>query len=389
MRAIRNSVWLIVFSMATCVLACEQKTRPTQSIDASSSKDTAAATSTAPEAKRAPAVDTIEALPEDIWRGVCFAHNWQKMGRAGYGSDASAEALDHLKSLGVNWVSITPFAWMDSQQDPTISGEYERVMPGGGETKGRVEGVIAQAKARDIKIMLKPHIWIRGGAWRGGIDPRADGKKAWKQWWESYRTFILYYAEMAQAQGVDSLVVGVELVTAVKETPDEFIRTIAMIREVYKGHLTYSANWDEEVSPSVWSKLDAVGVQLYPPLSKKRDPSDDELDRSLDKHLKWWTEQADAVDKPILLTEVGYKSTPTAVIEPFGWPENMPKEERVPDQELQARAYAALFRAIPRHPRVKGVFMWKYFTDKSTDEEGLYGFSPRGKKAEAVLDKAF
>jgi len=363
-------------------LGCEQRTRPASGVEMSS--QTGAASSpiktTSPE---------VEPLPESIWRGACFAHNWQKMGMSGYGTDASAEALDHLKSVGADWISITPFGWMSSAQDAAIRGEYDRVMPGAGETKGRVERVIAQAKARDIKVMLKPHIWIRGGAWRGSIAPEADGKEAWGAWWESYRRFILYYAEVAAEQKVDSLVVGVELVSAVKQNPEQFIRTIEAVREVYDGHLTYSANWDEEVSPKVWAELDAIGVQLYPPLSKEKDPEDAEIDRALDKHLTWWSEQAERVDKPILLTEVGYKSTPTTLIEPFGWPENLPEKERVPDQEIQARAYAALFRAIPRHPRVKGVFIWKYFTDKDTDEEGPYGFSPRGKKAEEVLKTAF
>ena len=367
-----------------CLAACEQRTRPASGVEVSSK-------STTPTNTSAPAEKPLEvrSLPESAWRGVCFAHNWQKMGLSGYGTDASAEALDHLKSLGANWVSITPFGWMSSEKEAVIRGEYDRVMPGAGETKGRVERVIAQARARDIKVMLKPHIWIRGGAWRGSIDPRVDGKPAWDAWWESYRVFILYYAKVAAEQEVDSLVVGVELVSAVKANPEQFIRTIEAVREVYDGHLTYSANWDEEVSPSVWSALDAIGVQLYPPLSKEKNPSDEALDEALDKHLRWWTAQAERVDKPILLTEVGYKSTPTSVIEPFGWPENLPEKERVPDQQIQARAYAALFRAIPRHPRVQGVFIWKYFTDKDTDEEGPYGFSPRGKKAEEILSAAF
>ena len=221
------------------------------------------------------------------------------------GARSTAITLDHLAKLGSTSVSLTPFGWMESASSATIGGEHVEAaaMPRGGETRDRVREAAAQARARGMEVMLKPHIWIRGGAWRGGIDP--GGEEAWSAWWASYRAFLVYYAELAEEIGADSLVVGVELVSAVSRSPQEMVRTIWAVREVYSGELTYSANWDEQVDEAVWRELDAIGAQLYPPLSEEPLPSVELLRRALRVHLERWSELAERLDRPLWLTEVG------------------------------------------------------------------------------------
>ncbi|MEM1347723.1 MAG: hypothetical protein AAGI01_04140, partial [Myxococcota bacterium] len=344
-----------------------------------------------PPSRASASIPKLSELPEDMWRGVCFAHNWQWMGRKGYGTDSSAETLDHLKALGTNWVSLTPFAFMRSLESVEIQGEHKKsVFPPGSETAERIKKVAAQAHARGLKIMLKPHIWVSRGQWRGKISPKEHGAPAWGAWWEEYDAFILWQAKLAQDIDAESFVVGVELASALKANPDRFLETVKKVRAVYSGKLTYSANWDEYQSAKIWNALDMIGVQLYPPLSAKTDPEIAELRRALRTHLDKWSAIARKAGRSIVLTEVGYKSAPTAVKEPFGWPERLPKELRTSDQKIQAVAYAALFEEIRAHDEiVRGLFIWKYFTDKNTDEEGPFGFSPRGKMAERVLRDAF
>lgn len=336
-------------------------------------------------------------LPPNLWRGVCLAHSWRDGGQAGYGSQANAQTLDHLKSLGVDWLSVTPFGWMSSVHDVNVSGEHQGQMPGAGESAQRMRALAKQARDRGFKLMLKPHIWIRGGQWRGHIAPRAaatpgDGTATdWDAWWESYREFILYYARHAQELKIEVLVMGVELVSALREDRDgaQLKRTIAAIREVYSGQLTYSANWDERLDASRWALLDYVSVQLYGPLSQAVKPTRAELVSALGAQLKSWAALAAEAKRPLLITEVGYKSAPSSVREPFAWPERLPPEERHPDEALQALAYEALFEALAQTPGLQGVFIWKYFTDAGSDEEGPMGFSPRDKKAEQVIRRAF
>ena len=315
----------------------------------------------------------VAALPEGVQRGICLAHNWQGGGDKGYGTASNADTLAHLDALGADWVSLTPFGWMKTLQSTEIRGEHldASTMPDGAETRTRLVGAIKQARARDFRVMLKPHVWIGGGEWRGSIAP--GSAQQWRAWWESYRAFIVYYAQIAAELEVEAFVVGVELVSAVREHPEQMLATIAAVREVYPGKITYSANWDEQVPDTVWQAMDAIGTQLYPPLSDAPAPSVSTLRQALRPHLAGWHALGERLDRPVWLTEVGYKSAPTAVSEPFGWPENLPEQARKKDEHLQAKAYAALLQELPEHPRIQGLYIWKYFTDAQERRGGNLG----------------
>ena len=55
----------------------------------------------------------------------------------------------------------------------------------------------------------------------------------------------------------------------------------------------------------------------------------------------------------------------------------------------QATAYRVFFAGVAARPNIRGVYLWKWFTDPDTGEEGPGGFSPRGKPAAAVLQEVF
>lgn len=331
---------------------------------------------------------TATTLSEDVWQGVCFAHSWEAGGKRGYGSEDSASALDHLSEIGVDWVSITPFGFMPDLNTPAIRGEHNSRSPRGAESEERLRAVVSQARDRDIQVMLKPHIWIRGGKWRGQIKPLNDrGQLDWSAWWDSHDEWILHYAKLSQELGLESLVIGLELHTAVQAHPERLVALAGKVRDVYDGHITYSANWNEPVPKSVWKSLDSVGVQFYPPLTDERSSRNvSEMRDSLRQHLDTWSKVAADVDKPLVITEVGYRSADLAVRHPNAWPE---KHAADVDDSLQRVAYAVLFEALADTPNLGGVFLWKYFTDASTEEEGPTGFSPRGKPAEDVIRNAF
>ncbi len=335
----------------------------------------------------APQVAEVQ-LPPDVWRGICYAHSWERDGIGGYGSEASAAALDHLATIGVDWVSITPFGFMGDTDEVTVRGEHTEAGPAGAETSARVIAVVEQARSRHMKVMLKPHIWIRGGKWRGHIKPlNADGNLDWMAWWDSHDAWVMHYARLAATLNVEAFVVALELHSAVQAHPERLIALAAKVREVYTGHITYSANWNEPVREDVWRAMDSVGVQFYPPLAAKRGTFvESEVRQKLRKYLDEWNAVAERVDKPLVITEVGYRSADIAVSHPNAWPEKMKAKT---DDARQAQAYAVFFDELARTPRLGGVFLWKYFTNSHTTEEGPSGFSTLGKPAEAVVESAF
>ena len=317
-----------------------------------------------------------------IHRGMSVAHNYQKLGVRGYGSETSAATLKELKALGINWVSLTPFGFMSSIESQTI--EHVGDMPAG-ETDVRIRAEIQRAHALGLNVMLKPHVWVSGGAWRGEL--RFGEKSEWDDWFESYTKWICHYAEIAEELNVGVLVVGVEFKSSATKMPWRWRRVVAEVRKLYGGNLVYSANWDAAEKIEWWDALDYIGVQFYPPVAKTPNDSAEEIRHQIRGHMKSLGDLSAAFDLPVLITEVGYASRDGATLSPHTWPERA--DEVQVDEEEQATAYREFLAIAAESSWLHGVYWWKWFTDPNTKEEGRDGFSPRGKLAEKVLKDAY
>lgn len=320
----------------------------------------------------------VASLPEGVHAGMSVAHNYQHRGQRGYGTSTSHATLDELRELGVRWVSLTPFGYMRSLESNEVRQIHDRPEA---ENDGRMRREIEAAHALGLRVFLKPHVWIGGGAWRGDVRP-----ESWEAWFASYRTFILHYARMAEELDVELLAVGVELpCEGAREA--QWRALIAEIRESYHGELTYAANWDRAESVPFWEAVDFVGVQFYPSLARELGAPEADMARSLGRRLDELGALSRRSGRPVLLTEVGYKSIEGAEVHPHEWPER--HGAPTVSEAAQAQAYRRLFAAVSEREFIRGLYLWKWFTDPDTDEEGADGFSPRGKRAEAVLRSAF
>ena len=308
-------------------------------------------------------------------RGVC----WEGSG------EIDSTDLDPLVRIRANWISQTPFGWQRDVNAPEIRVSYGRPHRWGGFWGESDEGITATtrwAHARGIHVLLKPHIWTRGG-WSGTIAMKSDPD--WAAWFATYRGFILHYADLAQSSGVEALAVGTELGGTTKHER-EWRAIIAEVRKHFKGSLVYCANWAEDLHQTqFWDALDWIGVQAYYPLSKRRAPTTEDL-------VEGWTDPLADLDqlariwgKPVVMTEVGYHSLDTAASRPWEWDL---QGNLSPD--TQARCYESLFRALPDHPSVNGVFIWKWHPDYANaggPEDTEY--SPEHKPAEQVLARGY
>lgn len=325
----------------------------------------------------------VSQLSSTAQRGICFAHNYQDEGARGYGSDVSRASLNELAALGVTWVSLTPFGFMDSAS----SAEVHHVgAMRAGETDARMRAEIAAAREAGLSVLLKPHLWIRGGVFLGDIDPGSDA--GWRAWFTSYREWIVGYARLAEELHVPLLAIGVEFGSSSASREPDWRALIASVRAVYHGELVYAANWDEVSSVPFWDALDYVGVQFYPPLATRLDEPAEMLARRLATHLDALGALSARVGRPVLLTEVGYKSVRGTALRPHEWPEHMRHQPAASEAE-QALCYQLLLNAVAERPFIRGVYWWKWFSDPDSSEEGPDGFSPRSKQAEAVLRAAF
>lgn len=306
--------------------------------------------------------------------GVAFEHAWgRRAASRGYGTLASGDSLSELKNLGVNWVSLTPFGFQRTPADTEIRWGGSRV----GETDDRIRAVATQARDRSIRVMLKPHVWLRPPAWVGMVAPETE--EDWAAWFGSYRDFILHYAALARDTGIDALCIGNEL-KGTTHREREWRDLISEIRGVYGGVLTYGAHADEVWTLPFWDALDYIGVSAYFTLADKPSPTRSEMVAAWKPHLVRLERLSTRWDRPVLFTELGYRSVDFAAQYPWKYDGTTPVNLR-----LQADAYRAFFEAVWPQPWFAGVHWWKWLS--SLDDGGAHDddYTPRAKPAEEIL----
>lgn len=302
----------------------------------------------------------------------------------GYGSPAFERTLDEAQRNGATWISLTPFGRTWDLKPTGIDLTFEAPFP---DNRRAVLTAIRQARARGLKVLLVPHLWVETGGWRALIDPGDDA--AWARWIAAYRAFLLTWAGVAAEGGAEMLSVGVELrswVTTPRAT--RMIDLIDEVRRVYPGLLTYSANWDDVEDTLIFGALDLIGVNAFYPLADKDGAGPDKLAEGGRRVADKLDAFARALGKPVLLTEFGYTTRADPAIRPWEWPDSM-KDVKV-DERAQAEAYTALLAPFLDSRSFAGFFVWRYYADPDdVSQEAEWGFSPRGKLAEIVLRDAF
>ena len=303
------------------------------------------------------------------------------------------DALPEARELGIEWLALTPFGWMENHTTPSV--RLNRRGRFWGETDQGLRTTARKARELGFHLMLKPHLWLTrpvDDGWIGVIDFTTEAE--WRQWEADYRTFILHYAELAQTEGMDILCIATELSNPVRSRPRFWKSLIAEIRTVYNGKLTYAANWHgglrrrRVVAPPRLHRRQ----RLFPPdrtAWTERHRNHVRVGTPYREHRPGWPIRT---ENPYFFTEVGYKNSPGSTIRPWEWPprrrnrrgEINPEVHQV-DPVEQVNAYEALFRTVGRMPWFRGLFIWKWYPDASRVTEDRIEFSPQNKEAERVL----
>jgi hypothetical protein len=302
----------------------------------------------------------------------------------GYGSPPCARTMTEIRRMGGNWVSITPFGRVADLHPSGIAMNFEAPFS---KNKDAVAAAVKQAHAAGLRVMLVPHLWVESGEWRGLIDPGDDA--AWQKWARAYEGFVTNWARVAERAQVDLLAVGIELRRWVTtERASSFLPIIKRVRSVYKGPLTYAANWDDSEDTVIWGDLDFIGINAFYPLAEHPSAPYEELARIAAERTSRANELGRRWNKAIVFTEFGYTSRKDAALRPWEWPEAL--SQVVIDQSSQAEAYRALLGASVNQPWLAGLFVWRLYADlDDVTQEPEFGFSFRGKLAERELRDAF
>lgn len=261
---------------------------------------------------------------------------------------------DHLlpvKNLAANWIAIIPYAFINPNH-PEVTFDHERQWWG-----ERTEGTIATIKmsqALGLKIMLKPHVWIRGQGWAG--DFSLQNEEQWKLWSESYTKYLIHYAKIADSLAVDMLCIGTEFRMLVKEKPSYWINLIEKIRLVYSGKLIYAANWDNYEQVKFWDQLDYIGIDAYFPLSEEKTPNPDNLNERWKRLTPKLQDFSRRHNRNIVFTEFGYQSIDYTTA--GHWKYN--QDTLQINLTAQRNAYQSIFESLWSESWFSGGFVWKW-----------------------------
>jgi len=289
------------------------------------------------------------------------------------GKDEYIKAIDEMADLGCTWVNLSFSARQDNVHSEVIAINWTTVP-----SENELREIIMHAKKRGMGVMFMPIVLLSNSGpkdWRGVIAPAS-----WDNWFAAYNSYITYMARVAADCDVDIFCVGSELLSTEPQR-ERWVDTIAQVRSVYKGKLTYSANWDHYEYPTFWDQLDYIGMNNYNELGDFGTPVD-KLDETWKPIKKKILEFVAKEKKPFMFTEVGWHNLVNTLNQPW----NYVAEGKV-DYNEQLRAYQSFvdtWKDVPRD-EFMGAFIWEWWPGAKYGDHGSY--SLQGAPALDVVKK--
>jgi hypothetical protein len=308
--------------------------------------------------------------PPPKHRGLSFAAANPRLGT--YGSEQSAASLRNARQLGADWISVMPFGFHSGGPELRFGGTHVW------ETDQSLAAVTQQAHELEMKVMLKLHVW-------GRTEQRMEEWSAtdWQTWFDDYGRFVEHYARIARDANADAFCIGNEQKVASRHEA-HWRELIARARAIYKGPVTYGANFDEVFDVPFWDALDWIGVSGYFPLTPDATPSRDALITAWQPILRRLETLSHKQRKPVLFTEIGYRSANGAA-----WRQWEIPRDAAANLDAQRVAYEAFFETVWTRPWVLGAYPWKWFSYPNHGRTDGNDYDFEGKPAADVIRRAY
>ena len=321
-----------------------------------------------------PAPPAKPTLRQRFLAGVSFAMLNSLEG--GYHAPAADRQLAALAALGVDAVSIMPFAYQGSPTEPAMG--YLNGSPSS-ETDIGLLHAARRARARGLAVLWKPHVWVGWDSWPGDVEMKSE--EDWRRWFRAYRRYVLHHAVLARWAGQrDALPGG-------RARQDHRAAGVAGDHRRHTPPVPRPAHLCQQLArrPRARAVLGSARLRRRGRLLPARRLAHGlraELARGAREVAARLAAAARRHKKPLLLTEVGFAARRGAWVSPH-------EEGGDYSEEDQARAYAALFAALGqgrrREPWLAGMFLWKAFSDARSDAGQRADFRFVGRQAEALV----
>ena len=291
--------------------------------------------------------------------------------RDGY-DNADLTMLREIRQTGATHLSILTTAYQSSLHAEAVRADSARTP-----SSASLRRLLSDARAAGLETTLKPHIDLDDNAWRAFIDPTDP-----RAWFASYRSWILPLAALADSAGCRQLVIGSELAGTIRHE-EEWRDLIREIRTIYHGDLVYASSWDEAFNVPFWDALDFVGVDYYFPVTTRSDPGRLDILAGWQPTLERLHMLERRAGRPVLLTEIGYRSIDGAGRAPWEY-----ATTGEIDLAEQADLYWGMLEALSASGWISGLYVWNWSADGGGGEHDD-DYTPRGKPALDELTAAW
>lgn len=346
-----------------------------------------------------------------IFKGLVCGSNFGFLSKRGYYlTDEAKKQPDLMKNIGINWTTLNInfcqeqiFSRKLFRDFEYTSGEYE------------IFETVKRLHDNGIGVILKPCLTcLDGGTMSQVFFPRAEHIRHiegiavdyWRDWFESYKKGIKYFADLAEISGCDSLMIGAEIICS--ENMDEYWYEVAKVaRERFSGPITYEFTPNSRIQHKLdWLEtLDYLSYSYYPAaapanveplIAYSNEGAKDTPDYTVDDMVSYLSKCRDDVDsiirkykKPLLFTEIGVRSAHGCIMQPTNYQWDSPY-----DGQQQADYMEAVFRTFKELDGWMGLLWWKWDETQRRpqyhgDPMGDRGFTIQGKPAEEVMRRWF
>lgn len=297
-------------------------------------------------------IENTKGVPNNLYR---LDGKHRGMNVYGIERNTTTNMEDLIKS-NIEWISVFPYFYQKDENTSQINTP-EKIGAWSNRDSLFIKN-ITDLQAKGLHIMLKPHLWMSEG-WRSNI--HFDSDEEWNLWFTYYKKTMLHYATMAEITNVELLCIGTELNSSMIKQPKQWMELVKEIRSIYKGKLTYAANWNDSYNTmELWNELDYIGIQAYYPLTKVKNPDLTTIKKGWDPYMEELESVSRQYNKPILFTEVGYRNDAYATKEPWKWGSIFTRLYVKKSDRTQQLAYEALFSRLWNKEWFAGTFAWQW-----------------------------
>ena len=297
------------------------------------------------------------------------------------------QSVTNLAATGANYVTLMIPYYQPNVSSSDLHARYNTP------TDAALVSGISFAHSKGLKVMLKPHLDVSTGEWRATID--ATNRASW---FASYGDMLVHFAQIGQQQGVEEMCLGTELyrMASIKYNPSNegnWNTLISRVKGVFSGKLTYSAQYEgpfsEKGEVNFWSQLDSIGLSAYWSFSDMQFGTLEGLTGAWDSINKTQIlPLSQKFQKPVLFTEIGYRSVTGAHREPWADTSDGSRLANF-DEGEQARLYEALFSYWTTQSFMEGVHFWNWDVNPGAGGAGNITYTPQNKQAQQTMKKWF